>query len=419
MALIPRYSDRGPTSSKEENERIRSHMTELNELYYEVNEALEQLSTTVFLGNVESVALNGIISDLESQYNNLSNASATQIVLGALSDNIVKDIITGQLEDPLGVLVSNPLYVDSLANVITLPQGSVTQKLKFYQDGVWYVNPEINLNHIALIDGVDPASTIPEDYAIDGDLSTGFFVEKTSDINGSGTLLFFVTIPANAGYIKDVNQITIYPAPSYKMTLQEIQYSSSTSYPINDDNPALWSDLSATYNVDDSESLVNEFLPPTHGGNPLQVLNAKTNLPITRYYIKRNPDTGDRYTALRILLSSEDLLVGTDYKVVLGIRQLDIASIMYGTSGTVWFKHTAGVDGFTFNSARPRVVNTDVVGVYKPECTGYYLDIDENLIEITDPMAFAEGETLYIKMEMDDGGSGDTPVIAGIILDIV
>ena len=409
MALRPRYNDRGPTSSKEENERIREHMDELNTLYYDVNEAIEKLEHTSFIGNIESTTLNLKIAESIDLLNNITNSDATTIVLG--TEDIVST--TGFYTDPLGELLLNPLNIDGIARVVTLPYGAETQKFKFYDNGSWYVNPEVDINYTCLIDGAAPSTTTPEEYSIDGDLSTAFYCESTSTAAGSGSLIFFITIPPNAGNIKDVNRITLYPMPSYHMTLSELQYSSSTSYPTDD--TAEWFDINPIYNTTDTY-FVNDFLPPTH--QDLAVVNARTDFPLTRYYIRKNPQSGDRYTSLRIKFTAEDILYGDIYKVVLGIRELDLSSIIYGTDGDIWFKKVVGAgEDFTLNSISPRVVNTDIVGVYQPDVTPYYVETGV-LVEASYPTNFLEGDTLYIKMSMDDGGSGDTPVIAGLNLNI-
>jgi hypothetical protein len=411
MALRPRYSDRGPTSSKVENERIREHMTELNELYYEVNEAMSKLNNTVFIGNAESSALNARITALNNEIAALENTGAAEIVLNSNESTVAMK--EGFPADPLDEFLVNPLFLDTAAGVITLPQGSKTQKLRFVVNGQSYVNPEVNSNFTATIDGAAPQTTTDEEFAFDGDLSTAFYVESTTASNKNGTLTFFVTVPSNAGNVKDVNQITIYPMPSAAMTLQEIQYSSLTSSPIEDDaTNGVWNDLNGW--ISNDINYINDYRAPVEG----QALSYKTYLPMTRYYIKRNPSDGSRYTSFRLKFYSNAITYTDIYKVILGIRQLDLSTVVYGPAGTIWYKYTVPVGGaFILNDIRARVVNTEVVGIYSPTITTHIVSGGE-IVDTAYGASYNDGDTLYIKMQMDDGGSGDTPVVAGLVLDI-
>ena len=415
MALRPRYTDRGPTSSKEENERIREHLKELNELHVEVNDAIEKVNHSSFVGAIESTAINFRISEIENEISSVVNSTEGLIYINSSRETIV--MLDGFPSNPMGEFVNTPLSIDELAGVITLPQGSISSKVKFFRDGVWYVNPEVNLNSEKSIGGQAPTETTDEEYAIDGDMTTAFYVERSvEDSSVEGTLTYFVTIPSNSGPTKDVNQITIYPFPSMHQELLELQYSSALSMPINEVDPNVWENLAGTVDSPD-EFQINRFKPPYKDelGVPY---NTREKLPAARYYISKAPSIGDRYTSFKIKLKSNGIDYGAEVKTILGIRQIDFASIVYGSSGEVWFKYTVPAGGdLSLNGVSSRIVNREVVGTYEPAITPYKIDGGE-LLEVTYGSSFIATDVIYFKVEMDDNGSGDSPILAGLRLDV-
>jgi hypothetical protein len=195
--------------------------------------------------------------------------------------------------------------------------------------------------------------------------------------------------------------------------LRELQYSGDGSSPISDDIPSLWHDINDI--VDDIDTFNNPYRPPSHHDS--NITNSQENFSIKRYYIRKSPVDASRYTSFRIKLKATARTFGSDTKVILGIRQIDFTSIIYGDSGELWFQYTNTGTSFTLDEVRPRVLNIDVVGAYLPEVTPYVVDTG-TLIEVPIGSTIAHDDTFYIKMTMDSGGSGDTPVIAGIVLEI-
>ena len=401
MSITYRFHDRGPTDSKKLNERIREQTEEIDELFGDVADLSENINEYALIGSVEAYAMSIKITELDTSYAALDNNTTGKLIVNADKNTVRMDGNGNLLQHNQDVAIVDPLYFDSIASVLTLPQSTHVQKLRIDVNGLTQENPSVTTATWKSF-GLETPIDNDEAHAINGKSAEAYYAMASINPGSGGpisaTLEYYTTVPVTSNSNPNINVITLIPFPTGIMDLTSLQYADSASPTLGHGSP----DFKEFSSYTDAEPANNIFRTNLD----------QENIAIRRYYINEV-----EATAIKVVLESdEDVDINGVATRVLGIRQLDVAHTTFGTDGEVVFEITLPSTDLLINSVEPRIINRDVVGIYTPDIEiywnngGIWTEMSEGDICSTD--------VLRVRVLMTDAEiPGTTPLLAGLIID--
>lgn len=422
MLDVFRYKDRGPTSSKEYNERVRSTAEAYISLLSRVTSAEAEIGALSALTAVEhasAITQNAsLAASMESYIDEAASLIDKKVCTVFESRNVLADV-SGNPIDHSGVIIDSPLIRESDVGICVLPYESRVSRLGFYIGDRWVIHPEVRANYS--FSESNHSANNPE-RAIDNNSSTAFMVRTPVSGAGACELRYYATLPSRtysgssdatseSGTL--VNYIDINPSPSGALTLVGIYYSTIPGATLDESDPTQWNELWAPVK-ETVTSAEKRFRPPIEA----QADTYHTNCGPRRYYFGER-----RMTAVKIVLKPT---VGTSFTIeeteeyFIGIRSIDVGHVTFSESGKLVFEYDLPPGVRLVSDVTARIANNsrsndglDGVGITQPSMNYYYLSESTWTEYITGTSTIGDMEKLRIEVTMNEASNGCTPILVG------
>jgi hypothetical protein len=402
------YKDRGPTSSKDYNERVRQTTNEYLDLLGRIVAAESEVSSVSLLSALESVTIGSKNAALSAQieFANEERDSAiesqTKKVCAVFdADNVLSTNVNG-------TPVEQPLAWESDTGVITLPYSSRVSKLGYADpNGDWVMNPAVKTAFT--VSKSNPNYSDPE-RAIDNTKATAFMVRADAGDASPCTLTFYVSVPADAAGSALVNYIEIDPAPRAALELARICYTTKPGATLDESDPSKWQDL--WVNGDTTTAAKRRYRAPQANGD-----NVQQSVGTRRYYF------GERsVTAVKVVLRSTATITidesGAQHFV--GIRNLDVGHVTFASSGKRVFEYSLPSGTKRITKVVPRLINSGVstdgfdgVGSDTPNVNVYTYVNSAWAQYSLDSLVPTGIDDIRLEVTMDSASNGCTPLVTG------
>lgn len=401
------FKDRGPTSSKEYNERVRDTAEEYLDLLGRVVAAESEIEAVSLLSALETDTIgtkNESLSLAIETYKEERDAAIATQTKKVCSVFDSTNLLSVDME---GAPIEQLLSWDSDTGVVLLPYDQRVSKLGFYDpDGGWAINP-----------GVTTAFTVSKESpsyndparAIDNTKVTAFLVSADPGDASPCDLTFYASVPADAAGSALVNYIEIDPTPRAALELVRICYSTKPGASLDESDSEQWKDL--WVNGDTVTTAKARFRAPQANGD-----NVQQDVGPRRYYF------GERaITAVKVVLRSSNTITLDENgpRHYVGIRTLDVGHVTFASSGKRVFEYSLPSGTKRITKVVPRIVNSGVstdgvdgVGSDVPVTNVYTLS-EAVWSQYSLNTVLSAIEDIRLEVTMSEASNGCTPIVTG------